>query len=98
MRGRSRSFIVGLSRLGAGAFTATGTHRSVQIIRLSLTHCLATCMSGVLRPFRELCAMSSCNVAERTSHHSLSVNGRSYALPKRPTVVICLDGFDPAYL
>jgi phosphonoacetate hydrolase len=28
----------------------------------------------------------------------LSVNGRSYRKPKRPTVVICVDGFDPAYL
>lgn len=25
-------------------------------------------------------------------------NGRTYARPKRPTVVICLDGFDPEYL
>jgi phosphonoacetate hydrolase len=37
-------------------------------------------------------------VDERTSKHSISVNGRSYRLPTRPTVVICLDGFDPAYL
>lgn len=28
----------------------------------------------------------------------IMVNGRAYALPKRPTVVICLDGFDPEYL
>lgn len=26
------------------------------------------------------------------------MNGRTYARPKRPTVVICLDGFDPEYL
>src|SRR6185503_20408102 len=28
----------------------------------------------------------------------ISVNGRSYRKPRRPTVVICVDGFDPAYL
>lgn len=28
----------------------------------------------------------------------VKVNGRRYRLPKRPTVVICIDGFDPAYL
>ncbi|WP_044999877.1 MULTISPECIES: phosphonoacetate hydrolase [unclassified Bradyrhizobium] len=28
----------------------------------------------------------------------VEVNGRYYAAPKRPTVVICVDGFDPAYL
>src|SRR5215472_10401928 len=29
---------------------------------------------------------------------SVQVNGRTYAVPKRPTVVIVVDGFDPAYL
>jgi len=29
---------------------------------------------------------------------TVTVNGRSYAFPKRPTVVIVIDGFDPAYL
>jgi phosphonoacetate hydrolase len=29
---------------------------------------------------------------------TVEVNGRSYAAPKRPTVVIIVDGFDPAYL
>jgi phosphonoacetate hydrolase len=29
---------------------------------------------------------------------SLLVNGRSYNWPKRPTVIICFDGCDPAYL
>ena len=29
---------------------------------------------------------------------AISVNGRSYRKPRRPTVVICVDGFDPAYL
>jgi len=28
----------------------------------------------------------------------VEVNGRTYAAPKRPTVVIVIDGFDPAYL
>jgi phosphonoacetate hydrolase len=28
----------------------------------------------------------------------IEVNGRSYKAPERPTVVICLDGCDPAYL
>ena len=28
----------------------------------------------------------------------ISVNGRGYRKPRRPTVVICVDGFDPAYL
>jgi phosphonoacetate hydrolase len=29
---------------------------------------------------------------------AVSVNGRFYRKPRRPTVVICVDGFDPAYL
>jgi phosphonoacetate hydrolase len=29
---------------------------------------------------------------------SVEVNGRTYAAPKRPTVVIVVDGFDPTYL
>lgn len=28
----------------------------------------------------------------------VEANGRSYVMPKRPTIVICLDGFDPEYL
>jgi phosphonoacetate hydrolase len=28
----------------------------------------------------------------------VDLNGRRYSRPKRPTVVICIDGFDPAYL
>ncbi|WP_420142227.1 phosphonoacetate hydrolase [Sphingomonas sp.] len=28
----------------------------------------------------------------------VEVNGRTYRLPRRPTVAICVDGFDPAYL
>jgi phosphonoacetate hydrolase len=28
----------------------------------------------------------------------LNVNGRSYALPKQPTVVVCVDGCEPDYL
>lgn len=29
---------------------------------------------------------------------TVEVNGRAYAAPKRPTVIIVVDGFDPAYL
>ena len=29
---------------------------------------------------------------------TVEVNGRTYAVPKRPTVIIIVDGFDPAYL
>ncbi len=29
---------------------------------------------------------------------TVSVNGRTYRKPRRPTIVICVDGFDPAYL
>jgi phosphonoacetate hydrolase len=34
----------------------------------------------------------------RISGTSVEVNGRTYAAPKRPTVVVLVDGFDPAYL
>ena len=34
----------------------------------------------------------------RISGTTVKVNGRTYAAPKRPTVVIIVDGFDPAYL
>lgn len=30
--------------------------------------------------------------------NTITVNGRSYRKPTRPTVVVCFDGFDPAYL
>lgn len=30
--------------------------------------------------------------------HSVTANGRQYLLPQRPTVIVCLDGFDPDYL
>jgi phosphonoacetate hydrolase len=33
-----------------------------------------------------------------TRPDSVSVNGRSYAWPTRPTVVICVDGSEPAYI
>ena len=32
------------------------------------------------------------------TNQSVAVNQRQYALPKTPTVVVCFDGFDPAYL
>jgi phosphonoacetate hydrolase len=34
----------------------------------------------------------------RTTNASVEVNGRTYRAPRRPTVVIVVDGFDPAYL
>jgi len=36
--------------------------------------------------------------ASPISGTTVEVNGRTYAAPKRPTVVIIVDGFDPAYL
>jgi len=36
--------------------------------------------------------------AKSTPPTSVEVNGRTYVAPKRPTVVIVVDGFDPAYL
>ncbi|OPF95123.1 phosphonoacetate hydrolase [Rhodopseudomonas palustris] len=33
-----------------------------------------------------------------TTQPLIEANGRSYAVPQRPVVVICLDGFDPEYL
>ena len=36
--------------------------------------------------------------ARLASANTVTVNGRSYAFPRRPTVVIVVDGFDPAYL
>lgn len=33
-----------------------------------------------------------------TTQPLIEANGRSYAAPQRPVVVICLDGFDPEYL
>lgn len=32
------------------------------------------------------------------SRGSIELHGRTYALPKMPTVVVCVDGFDPEYL
>jgi phosphonoacetate hydrolase len=36
--------------------------------------------------------------SSRHTDRTVEVNGRSYAAPKCPTVVIIVDGFDPAYL
>ena len=33
-----------------------------------------------------------------TANQAVEVNGRVYALPRHPTVIIVIDGFDPAYL
>lgn len=32
------------------------------------------------------------------STSSIALHGKSYRLPQRPTVVVCIDGFDPEYL
>uniref|UniRef100_A0A8H7N0P2 HD domain-containing protein n=1 Tax=Bionectria ochroleuca TaxID=29856 RepID=A0A8H7N0P2_BIOOC len=32
------------------------------------------------------------------SRSSINLNSRTYALPTKPTVVVCIDGFDPSYL
>lgn len=39
----------------------------------------------------------SCQFLESQSP-SIKLHGRTYKLPRRPTVVICVDGFDPQYL
>jgi len=39
---------------------------------------------------------SSAHISQKTA--PIEVNGRSYAAPRQPVVVICLDGFDPEYL
>ena len=31
-------------------------------------------------------------------HNGIKLHGRSYQLPSRPVVVVCIDGFDPEYL
>lgn len=31
-------------------------------------------------------------------HPAVELHGRTYQLPRRPTVVVCIDGFDPEYL
>ncbi len=33
-----------------------------------------------------------------TAGGNITVNGRRYALPKRPTVVVCIDGSEPGYI
>jgi phosphonoacetate hydrolase len=33
-----------------------------------------------------------------TASGSIDVNGRTYRLPKRPTVVVCIDGSEPGYI
>ena len=42
--------------------------------------------------------MAQSIATSRISDTTVQVNGRSYAAPKRPTVVMIVDGFDPAYL
>ncbi len=35
---------------------------------------------------------------EVTPHETMTVNAREYRVPRRPTVVITIDGCDPSYL
>ena len=42
-------------------------------------------------------SLTSSSGLPQTARHVV-VNGRTYSLPGRPVVVICLDGFDPEYL
>ncbi len=42
-------------------------------------------------------AILSCPASAATTG-TVSVNGRAYRAPRRPTAVICVDGFDPSYL
>lgn len=41
---------------------------------------------------------TSIEISDRAPDVIVEVNGRAYGAPKRPTVVIVVDGFDPAYL
>ena len=38
------------------------------------------------------------NTVRPAANDAIEVNGRVYAFPKHPTVIIVIDGFDPAYL
>lgn len=42
--------------------------------------------------------MTQSTAPSHISDATVDVNGRTYAAPRRPTVVIIVDGFDPAYL
>ena len=43
-------------------------------------------------------ALGCAGIPARAATDSIRVNGRSYRRPRRPTVVILVDGFDPSYL
>src|SRR5687768_15547729 len=43
-------------------------------------------------------AMSRPGSAPRPAARSVEVNGRTYAFPQRPVVVVCVDGCEPDYL
>ncbi|WP_223799843.1 phosphonoacetate hydrolase [Sphingomonas nostoxanthinifaciens] len=45
-----------------------------------------------------MAAAASASVRAAMPAGQITVNGRSYKPPRRPTVAICVDGFDPAYL
>jgi phosphonoacetate hydrolase len=41
---------------------------------------------------------TSCTESCFATGTMVEVSGRTYAVPKRPTVIIVVDGFDPGYL
>lgn len=42
--------------------------------------------------------MLTTNGSAHTRPETISLYGRTYSVPNQPTVVICIDGFDPSYL
>src|SRR6202046_1496933 len=46
----------------------------------------------------ECSAVTTSTAKSHPIAHTVDVNGRTYAVPKRPTVIIIVYGFDPAYL
>ena len=41
---------------------------------------------------------TAAKILKKTRVIMIQVNGRIYARPQRPTVIVCLDGCDPRYL
>lgn len=51
---------------------------------------------GTCKGLQCITALANFIILESWSH--ISLHGREYALPQSPRVVVCVDGFDPAYL
>ncbi|KAH8810627.1 alkaline-phosphatase-like protein [Xylogone sp. PMI_703] len=49
-----------------------------------------------VEPLTDYEAMAAESLLKSRSH--ITLHHRSYALPRKPTVVVCVDGFDPTYL